>query len=88
MTGIEITPQRLRDVEEMEAILRAAGVSTLRVRVCEDERGLPFLRIEVPPDEMEAVLRCREELQQTGLDKGYRWVTLDLGGYRMGGGVS
>ncbi len=88
MTGIEITPDRLRDVEEMEAILRDAGVSTLRVRVCEDEKGSFFLRVEVPPDEMEGVLSCREELQQEGTERGYRWVTLDLGGYRTGGGVS
>ncbi|MCJ7630256.1 MAG: ATP-dependent sacrificial sulfur transferase LarE [Longimicrobiales bacterium] len=88
MTGIEITPQRLRDVEELEGILRGAGVSTLRVRVCKDEEGSFFLRVEVPPDEMDAVLVCREELQQEGTLRGYRWVTLDLGGYRMGGGVS
>jgi uncharacterized protein len=88
MTGIEITPERLRDVEELEEILRKEGVSTLRVRVCRDEAGSFFLRVEVPPQEMERVLGCREELQRLGSDKGYRWVTLDLGGYRMGGGVS
>jgi uncharacterized protein len=88
MTGIEVTPEKLRDVEELEAILRRAGVSTLRVRVCKDEQGSLFLRVEVPPDEMGAVLRCREELQREGAERGYRWVTLDLGGYRMGGGVS
>jgi len=88
MTGIEITTERLRDVEELEGILRDAGVSTLRVRICRDELGSPFLRVEVPTEEMDNVLRCREELQRVGIDKGYRWVTLDLGGYRMGGGVS
>jgi PP-loop superfamily ATP-utilizing enzyme len=88
MTGIEITPGRLRDVEELEGILRREGISTLRVRVCRDEAGHYFLRVEVPPEEMEGVLNCREELQRLGSDKGYRWVTLDLGGYRMGGGVS
>jgi uncharacterized protein len=88
MTGIEITPQRLRNVEEMEAILRRGGVSNLRVRVCKDDEDSFFLRVEVPPDEMDAVLSCREELQREGTERGYRWVTLDLGGYRMGGGVS
>jgi uncharacterized protein len=88
MTGIEITPKRLEDVEEFEAILRGAGVSTLRVRICRDEGGSFFLRVEVPPEEMEGVLRCREELQRSCVEKGYRWVTLDLGGYRTGGGVS
>jgi PP-loop superfamily ATP-utilizing enzyme len=88
MTGIEISPPRLRDVEDMEGILRQAGVKTLRVRVCRDEVGSLFLRVEVPPDEMGKVLTCREELQREGKHRGYRWVTLDLGGYRMGGGVS
>ena len=88
MTGIEVTPHKLRDVEEMEGILRRAGVSNLRVRVCKDEKDSFFLRVEVAPDEMDAVLRCREELQREGTERGYRWVTLDLGGYRMGGGVS
>ena len=88
MTGIEITRDNLRDVEAMEALLRNAGVSTLRVRVCKDEEDSRFLRVEVPPDEMEKVLSCRAELQREGLERGYRWVTLDLGGYRMGGGVS
>ncbi|MFH1765153.1 MAG: ATP-dependent sacrificial sulfur transferase LarE [Gemmatimonadota bacterium] len=88
MTGIGITPERLRDVEEMEGVLRRAGVSTLRVRVCKDERNSFFLRVEVPPEEMEAVLSCREELLREGSQRGYRWVTLDLAGYRTGGGVS
>jgi len=88
MTGIEITSDRLRDVEELEGVLRDAGVSTLRVRVCKDEENRFFLRVEVPDEEMGKVLQCREELQSVGTEKGYRWVTLDLGGYRMGGGVS
>lgn len=87
MTGIEITADRLGDVEEMEGILRRAGVRTLRVRVCRDEGGSFFLRVEVPPEEMVAVLECREELERKGKKRGYRWVTLDLGGYRTGGGV-
>jgi len=88
MTGIEITPAMLQDVERFEGILRDAGVSTLRVRVCRDETGAFFLRVEVPPEEMEAVLAGRTELQEAGTERGYRWVTLDLGGYRTGGGVA
>jgi len=87
-TGIRISPERLRDVEEMERILREAGISILRVRICEAENDEYFLRVEVDPEEMENVLACREELIQAGLSRGYRWVTLDLGGYRTGGGVS
>ena len=86
-TGIAISPERLRDVEAMESILREAGASTLRVRVCRDEARELFLRVEVDPEEMGAVLACRERLHREGRDRGYRWVTLDLGGYRTGGGV-
>ncbi len=87
-TGIGITPAVLRDVEDMEEILRGVGVATLRVRVCRDHRGSPFLRVEVPPDEMTAALACRKELLTVARERGYRWVTLDLDGYRTGGGVA
>ncbi len=87
-TGIEVTPRRLEDVEAMEAILREAGVSVLRVRVCRDESGADFLRVEAAPEDMPCVLEVREELLREGLARGYRWVTLDLGGYRTGGGVT
>jgi len=88
MTGIEVTPDRLRDVEEIEGILREAGVSTLRVRICRAEDEAHFLRVEVAPEELEKVLECREKLTEAGIARGYRWVTLDLGGYQTGGGVS
>jgi uncharacterized protein len=88
MTGIPITPERLRDVEAMESLLRGAGVGTLRVRICETDDGSPFLRVEVPPREMQRVLGCRAALVQESEARGYRWLTLDLGGYRTGGGVS
>jgi uncharacterized protein len=88
MTGVEITSDRRRRVEEMESILREAGVETLRVRVCRNEDATLFLRVEVAPEEMDLVLDCRAELQDAGMTRGYRWVTLDLGGYRTGGGVS
>jgi uncharacterized protein len=87
MTGIPVTPERLRDVEAMEAILRDAGVGTLRVRICQADDGAGFLRVEVPPEEMSRVLDCREALQRESETRGYRWLTLDLGGYRTGGGV-
>lgn len=88
MTGVEVTPDRLRDVEALEDVLREAGLGVFRVRVCADGTGGHFVRVEVAPEEMGAVLACREALQETGAARGYRWVTLDLGGYRTGGGVA
>jgi uncharacterized protein len=88
MTGIEITPEKLKDVDDLEGILRASGVTSVRVRICRDQKGYPFLRVESDPEEMEKVLACRETIQEEGAARGYRWVTLDLGGYRTGGGVA
>jgi len=85
MTGLEITPGRLEDVEALETILRGAGIRVCRVRVCrEAESG--FLRVEVAPEEMPRVLALRDELLREARARGYRWVTLDLEGYRTGGG--
>ncbi len=87
MTGIPITPDKLRDIEAVESILRRNGIKIFRVRLCGKE-GEHFLRIEVEPAEMQSLIEIREELVQEGMKRGYRWTTLDLGGYRMGGGAS
>ena len=87
-TGIEITPTRLGDVEALEDLIRAQGGRTVRVRICREERGREFIRVEVGDDDMDAVLEARAELQREGKARGYLWVTLDLGGYRTGGGVT
>jgi uncharacterized protein len=86
-TGIEITPDRLAHVQAMEDILDGAGVRVHRVRVCPADRGL-FLRLEVASEEMGKVLPLRDRLVQEAERFGYRWVTLDLAGYRTGGGRS
>ena len=46
-----------------------------------------FLRIEVHPDEMQEILEIKEHLDDEGRKRGYKWVTLDLCGYRTGGGT-
>lgn len=85
MTGLSITRDRLDDVETMEAILRSGGVRVCRVRVCHANPGF-FLRIEVAPEEMAKVVPLRSELVREAEARSYRWVTLDLAGYRTGGG--
>jgi len=86
-TGVAITPERLADVQAMENILQDAGITVARVRVCAADRGF-FVRIEVAPEEMEKVLPLRDSLVREAEPRGYRWVTLDLAGYRTGGGRS
>lgn len=80
MYGLSITPERLRQVEAGENILRSCGVrGDLRVR----HRG-PEARIEVEPGEFAAVRRGRREIGRQLLDLGFQRVTLDLEGYRRG----
>jgi len=87
-TGIPVTEERLEDVEAMEGILGRAEIRGSRVRICRDAGGAYFIRVEVAPEEFDKVLGCRAELVKAGSERGYRWVTLDLAGYRTGGGVS
>ena len=84
MTGVAVTPQKLRDVEEMERILRSGGLEVFRVRMHE-EGTRKFLRVEVAPHEMNRALDVRDELVREGRARGYHWVMLDLAGYRTGG---
>ncbi len=86
MTGVAVTPQKLRDVEDFETILRTAGLQVFRVRLHEHPGG-KWLRVEVAPGEMPRVLGVRETLHQAAQARGYAWVTLDLAGYRTGGGT-
>lgn len=92
MTGVRVTAERLAHVQEMESILRDAGVRVCRVRVCRGEGtagrgGFDFLRIEVDPAEMPRVVEVHRELSRRARTLGYRWATLDLAGYRTGGGT-
>jgi uncharacterized protein len=87
MTGVAVTPQKLRDVEDLETILRQAGLTVFRVRLHEHPGG-KWLRVEVAPDEMARVLAIRDQLNQLARDRGHAWLTLDLAGYRTGGGTA
>lgn len=85
MTGVQITAKKLNDVEEIESILRNSGLNIFRVRVHEDGTK-KFLRLEVSPDEIEKAVAIRDTLVREGTKRGYAWVTLDLAGYKTGGG--
>lgn len=78
--GLSVTPERLLQVEQGEAALRALGVEgDLRVR----HRGCEA-RIEVPESEFPRVRRHREAIGERLLALGFDRVTLDLSGYRRG----
>jgi uncharacterized protein len=84
MTGVQITTDKLREVAELEDILREHGVRVFRVRLHESS-GQKFVRIEVASEEMEKAFEIRELLTTAARERGYRWATLDLDGYRIGG---
>jgi uncharacterized protein len=79
--GLEITPSRLRQVEEGEAFLRRLGVAgDLRVR----HHGRRA-RIEVSPNELERVRKALAAVTAFFEGLGFEDVELDPAGYRRGG---
>ncbi len=79
--GVEITAEKLAIVEKCENLLHDLGFHTFRVRSHGD-----LARIEVGHDELVRILedanrdRIYKEFQQAG----FRYVSLDLAGYRTG----
>jgi uncharacterized protein len=79
--GLEITPERLRQVEQGEAYLRGLGVGgDLRVR----HHG-GTARLEVAPDQMGRVRSSWETIEAAFASLGFSTVELDPNGYRRGG---
>ncbi len=77
--GTPVTLGVLRGVEAAEAGLRRLGFGQLRVR-----HGADTARIEVPIEAFEAVVARREAVVGVVRAAGYRYVTLDLEGFRSG----
>jgi uncharacterized protein len=79
--GTAVTPERLRQVEEGEARLRALGFRQLRVRHHGEVARVEVDRAELPralePSMAEAIVAALKPL-------GFRFVALDLEGYRTG----
>ncbi|HEB88369.1 MAG TPA: ATP-dependent sacrificial sulfur transferase LarE [Deltaproteobacteria bacterium] len=79
--GTEVTVERLRQVEEGESRLRALGFGQVRLR----HHG-ELARVEVDPKELPRALEraMTERIVRAIKPLGFRYVTLDLEGYRMG----
>ena len=79
--GTPITPERLRRISGAEHMLRALGFAGTRVRDYGD-----LARIELQPADLEraAAWPLRRGIVEPLRDLGYRYVTLDLAGYRSG----
>jgi uncharacterized protein len=79
--GLEITPERLRQVEQGEAYIRGLGIrGDLRVR----HHG-STARVEVTPDEMERLRGDWKRIELVFAEIGFTSVELDPDGYRRGG---
>jgi len=79
--GTSVTPERLAQVGGLEAELRKLGFRRSRVRYHDS-----IARIELELDELSRLLETgtREAVLEAGKAHGFRYVTLDLGGYRTG----
>jgi len=79
--GTEVTPERLLQVERGEERLRALGFRQVRLR----HHG-HLARIEIGSDELARALEPRMARAILAAIKplGFRWVSLDLEGYRTG----
>jgi uncharacterized protein len=79
--GTRVTPERLRQVDEGEERLRALGFRQVRLR----HHG-PLARVEVDPAELPRALEPEMARRIASVVKqlGFRWVSLDLDGYRTG----
>ena len=77
--GSRITEGRLAQVEAAEDALAELGFGQLRVRHHED-----VARLELPAEELPRAVAQREEVERRIKAVGYRYVALDLGGFRSG----
>jgi len=80
--GEEVTPERLQIIDQAEQFLKSRGFAVVRVRY---HRG-DMARIEVAEQEIERLLQnpLRQEIFARLGELGFRYVTVDLGGFRSG----
>jgi uncharacterized protein len=81
--GVDVSVERLRRIDAAEQLLRARGYGPLRVRLHEGE----LARIELPPQQ---IFKMASEVERTAiaeafLNLGFRFVSLDMSGFRSGG---
>jgi uncharacterized protein len=79
--GTTVTIERLSKIDRGEAILREFGFKEFRVRHHDT-----LVRLEISPAEMDRVLRKEviEQLAARFRELGFKYVTLDLQGFRSG----
>ena len=80
--GEEVTEEKLAMIDQAERLLRDAGYGTLRVRYHAGD----LARIEVPSDRIAQLAETaeRKRLTEALLKIGFRYICLDLEGFRSG----
>jgi uncharacterized protein len=79
--GTEVTPERLAQIEAVEAFLRARGVWPARARW----HGV-IVRLEIPPELFAQAIEepLRSDLRRACRKAGFTFVALDLAGLQSG----
>ncbi|MDQ4078870.1 MAG: ATP-dependent sacrificial sulfur transferase LarE, partial [Chloroflexota bacterium] len=77
--GMEITTEKLAQVEAAEEVLWELGFRQFRVRHHGD-----IARIEVPPEQRVTLLEHAEQIHDALRQVGFTYVAMDLIGYRRG----
>ena len=77
--GVKITKSKLMQVEKAESFLFSLGVKQFRVRY-HDETA----RIEVFKNDFQTVLDNSEKITKYFKELGFKYITLDIDGYRTG----
>jgi uncharacterized protein len=81
--GVEVTPERVRRIDEAERFLKQLlNILELRVR-CEAN---DLARVEVPVESLDKIVASalREQVRTRLHELGFRYVTIDLDGFRSG----
>lgn len=77
--GTQITPERLRRVDELEDAMRDLGFKQLRVRFHDT-----VARLEIERSELPRALELGDQIVAAGKRVGFAYVALDLAGFRSG----
>jgi pyridinium-3,5-biscarboxylic acid mononucleotide sulfurtransferase len=77
--GTKVTREKLEQIAQGEAYLRALNFPVARVR-----NAGPLARIEVPGDEIMRLVGLRDEVVAYFKQIGFQYITVDLQGFRSG----
>jgi uncharacterized protein len=77
--GVEITKPRLEQVEKAESFLHSLAVKQFRVRYHTE-----VARIEVSKKDFQIILTHSDEIAKKFKELGFKYITLDIEGYRTG----